>query len=192
MRSGLLPALCLLVTACQHTIVFEDIDYAIEGKTYDAGLRVVIDESTLEGQVTIKSFMTGIAQSWNAQPGMMMKQVADVEFPQMFQHYEVVVAPSGSWSEGQVIDLWLAVPSYTFSDFRATVQLQAIAKSRDGRTLFDKSYSDSGVSQGGKMFWGGAFGMKSAVRQSSIDAYKKVFGALREDIHAAMSELGSG
>ena len=33
------------------------------------------------------------------------------------------------------------------------------------------------------MFWAGAFGMKSAIRQSSLDAYKKIFIRLRKDIH---------
>ena len=32
------------------------------------------------------------------------------------------------------------------------------------------------------MFWGGAFGMKSAIRQSSRDAYKKIFAELRADL----------
>jgi hypothetical protein len=36
------------------------------------------------------------------------------------------------------------------------------------------------------MFWAGAFGMKSAIRQSSLDAYKKVFAELRTDLTAAL------
>ncbi len=36
------------------------------------------------------------------------------------------------------------------------------------------------------MFWGGAFAMKSAIRQSSYDAYKKVFADLRQDLKAAL------
>jgi hypothetical protein len=38
------------------------------------------------------------------------------------------------------------------------------------------------------MFWGGAFGMKSAMRQSSLDAYKKVFVELRADLAAKLKE----
>ena len=36
--------------------------------------------------------------------------------------------------------------------------------------IFDKSYRGEGDTQGGKMFWGGAFAMKSAIRQSSFEA----------------------
>lgn len=32
------------------------------------------------------------------------------------------------------------------------------------------------------MFWGGAFAMKSAIRQSLLDAYKKIFAQLRTDL----------
>ncbi len=49
------------------------------------------------------------------------------------------------------------------------------------RCLYKKP-TEQGFKQGGKMFWGGAFAMKSAIRQSSFDAYKKVFAALRSDI----------
>ena len=38
------------------------------------------------------------------------------------------------------------------------------------------------------MVMGGAFGMKSAVRQSSFDAYKTVFAKLRADL-ANMLEM---
>ncbi len=52
--------------------------------------------------------------------------------------------------------------------------------------LLEKSYTKDGDTQGGKMFWGGAFAMKSAIRQSSYDAYKKVFADLRQDLKAAL------
>ena len=38
------------------------------------------------------------------------------------------------------------------------------------------------------MFWGGAFAMKSAMRQSSFDAYKKVFAELRSDLLKVLKE----
>jgi len=60
---------------------------------------------------------------------------------------------------------------------------------RAGRILvFDRSYREEGASQGGKMVKIGPFGMKSAVRQSSFDAYKKVFGRLRADLAAVLAQ----
>lgn len=37
------------------------------------------------------------------------------------------------------------------------------------------------------MFWGDAFGMKSPIRQSSFDAYKKIFDAIRQDLARTLS-----
>ena len=48
--------------------------------------------------------------------------------------------------------------------------------------LMEKTYQEEGEGQGGKMFWGGAFGMKSAVRVSSLDALKKIFNQVRIDL----------
>jgi hypothetical protein len=76
----------------------------------------------------------------------------------------------------------LSLPHYAFSDFHTTVIIQARVY-RPGKTLvFDRSYREEGESQGGKMVAAGAFGMKSAVRQSSFDAYKKAFARIRADI----------
>ncbi len=58
-------------------------------------------------------------------------------------------------------------------------------------TLFEKTYRAEGVRQGEKMFWAGAFGMKSAVRQSSLDAYKQIFAQLRGDLEAAAGNPAS-
>ncbi len=186
-RFCVLLLLSVLASAgCHHRIAFQDIDYKIGAEQYDAALVVVIDAATLNNTISIRSIMTGAAHSWDAQPGMMLKQVADVEFPQMFKHYEV----AGSYKEPSEsksgLTLRLTVPQYNFADFRATVTVRAIAYGAGKNVLFEKTYTEQGFTQGAKMFWAGAFGMNSAVRQSSFDAYKKVFAALRSDIAAVL------
>ena len=178
----------LLSTGCHHDIRFEDIGYATGGQVHDAGLVATIPPSTLEQVVSIRSFATGIAHSWDARPGEMLRQIADVEFPQMFKYY--LMAPQ--YEEPQQgmprLTAELSISHYAFSDFHATVVVQARVY-RAGRILvFDRSYREEGMGQGGKMFGAGAFGMKSAVRQSSFDAYKKVFSKLRSDLTAVLAQ----
>jgi hypothetical protein len=84
------------------------------------------------------------------------------------------------------IILELAIPSYRFEDFRAKVSVSATAYEPGKGSLLQKTYSAEGESRGARMFWGGAFAMKSAIRQSSLDAYKKVFAQLRGDLVVAM------
>lgn len=174
--------LLLLATGCHHDIRFEDVAYATGSKQSDAGLVAVISPQTIGQVVTIKSWATGIANSWDARPGEMLRQIADVEFPQLVKSYKL----SGQYDEPKEgasrLTVELSVPHYAFSDFHTTVVVQARVY-RPGHALaFEKSYREEGDTQGGKMVGAGAFGMKSAVRQSSFDAYKKVFAKLRADL----------
>jgi hypothetical protein len=175
-------ALAVALQGCAHRIAFHELAYSIPARRHDAAIVCVIDERTLGQVVSIHSFVTGAAHSWDAEPGMMLKQVADVELPQICSSYEAVTdyrdAPAGR----RGLALVLEVPGYDFRDFHSIVTVHAIAYGAGRSTLFDRSYTEEGDSQGGKMFWGGAFAMKSAVRQSSLDAYRKIFARLRADL----------
>ena len=172
----------LLATGCHHDIRFEDLNYSIQSPQYDASLVAVIDPQTLGKVVTIKSWATGIANSWDPRPGEMLRQVSDIELPQMFKYYRVSPAYEEPKEGADRLTMELSVPHYAFSDFHTTVVIQARVY-RPGRALvFDRSYREEGDSQGGKMAGAGAFGMKSAVRQSSFDAYKKAFARIRADL----------
>ena len=175
----------LAATGCAHQVSFQDAHYESGAKQQAASVVAVIDQDTLDNKVAIRSFMTGIAHSWEAQPGDMLKQVADIELPQMYASYEFSTQDKEPAGEGAGLILDFSIPSYVFEDFHATVKVNVVAKARGGRLLFEKTYDAEGVTQGKKMFWGGAFGMKSAIRQSSLDAYKQVFAKLRNDLESA-------
>ena len=172
----------LLTTACHYDVRFEDINYSTGDQPHDAGLVTVIDPQTAAKTVTIKSWATGIANSWDARSGEMLRQVSDVELPQMFKYYRVSPAYEEPKEGRDRLTMELTVPHYAFSDFHTTVVIHARVY-KPGKTLvFEKSYREEGDSQGGKMAGAGAFGMKSAVRQSSFDAYKKAFAKIRADL----------
>lgn len=171
-----------VLAGCHYDIRFEDIGYSIGQRQYDSGLVAVIAPHTVGQVVSIHSWLTGIAHTWDVQPGVMLQQIADVEFPQMFRYYKTATQHEEPERGVTRLTVDLSISNYAFSDFHTTVVVQARAY-RPGRSLaFDKSYREEGDSQQGKMFWAGAFGMKSAVRQSSFDAYKKVFAKLRADL----------
>lgn len=188
MRKLILVVMVFMLAGCMtHQISFQDIDYLIDTQKYDTKMTVVMDSKTLNDEVTIKSWMTGIGEDWNAQPGQMIKQVADIEFPQMFESYEFVEVSQESQQETPHITMKIGVPKYEFANFRATFTVIAKVYGDDKSVLLEKSYTETGMSQGAKMFWGGAFAMKSAVRQSSFDALKKIFSSLRQDLGEALS-----
>ena len=79
------------------------------------------------------------------------------------------------------------MPEYIFAKFKATVTVRAVAYRAEKKIVLDRTYTQEGRPQRGKMFNAGAFGMKSAVRQSSFDAYKKVFALLRDDLNKSLA-----
>lgn len=179
-------ALALLAAGCAHQVTFHEATYAVAGTRQQVGVMAVIDSATLSRKVPIRSFMTGIAHSWEAEPGDMLRQVAAIELPQLFSRYDFATTYQEPSGPGRAIVLELAVPEYAFDDFRAKIGVTATAYDRGRKRLLHKTYRAEGEGQGAKMFWGGAFGMKSAIRQSSLDAYKKIFNELRADLTAAL------
>lgn len=72
---------------------------------------------------------------------------------------------------------------YVFQNHAAEVSL-SVSLSRAGIVTFSKSYSQIGQSQGGKMFWGGAFAQKNAVQQSTKLAIDEILRQLIADLNA--------
>jgi hypothetical protein len=156
----------LALAGCHYDIKFVDIDYSIGQKQYDAGLVAVIGPYTVGQVLSIHSFATGIANTWDAHPGEMLRQVAEVEFPQMFRHYRTATQYEEPTEGGIRLTVDLSITHYAFSDFHTTVVVQARAY-RPGRSLvLDKSYREEGESQGGKD--GGCWGVWHEIRGSPI------------------------
>ena len=171
---------------CAHEIKFEDLHYSVDARQSDAGIVAVIDQQTLEKVVTIRSAATGIAHRWNAEPGAMLKQVADIELPQMVSHYSSSTSYKEPTQGNKRITLVLTVPNYEFNDWHAKYSVQVVAYGPNRTPLFDKTYNGEGSSQKGKMVGAGAFGMKSAVRQSSLEALKIIFTQIRADVSKSL------
>lgn len=72
---------------------------------------------------------------------------------------------------------------YTFEQFGAHLSIK-VALVRGGRPVFEKTYSEAGKTQGGKMFWAGAFGQKNAVQQSTKLAIDEILRDLISDLNA--------
>lgn len=183
----LLLVVTVMLPGCMHhEIAFEDLSYDINAAKHDARMVVVIDEDNLRKIVPVRYFFTGIAQSWDVQPGEMLKQVSDAELPQMFTRYESM----STYIERKPVDppliLKLAVPVYKFDNFHAEITVQATATVGD-KVLFDRTYSADGETQVALMVGGMAYAMKYAIRISSLDAYKKIFTDIRGDLTTAMA-----
>jgi len=177
-----LPIFAIVVSGCAHIVEFNPEHYTIKCQKYNAGIVVVIDDDTLNKTVVMRSPLVGYAHTWHAKPGQWLKQIADTELSQMFKYYEFY----RDYKEPEVgnchLTLKLTVPNFTFYRFHANISVCVTAYCENKKFLFQKTYTKEGKSQGAKMFWGGPFAMKSAVRFSSLDAYKQILSAIREDL----------
>lgn len=119
-----------------------------------------LSPATRSHHYEFRSAVVGHANLWIVNFGQMLDstlQSTDVQ--QAFGRLE-------SQQQGNLPLLSFELQEYRFADFRAYVTLKISVKSGE-QQLFDKTYQVEGKSQGGKMFWGGAFAMKNAIQQST-------------------------
>jgi len=184
----LIALVAMLAAGCAHEVTFEQPEhYVVSGRHQDEPVTAVIDAQTLKMKVPINSFMTGAAHTWEVEPGDMLKQVADIELPQMFSKYDFTNSLPALDAQGRHIVVEFRNLDYTFTEFHAAVAVRVRVTDQKGRELLEKVYSAQGITEGSKMFFGGAFAMKSAIRQSSLAAYKKIFEQLRSDLGNALA-----
>jgi hypothetical protein len=175
----LMASMPFVLAACFHGIRFEDINYSLNQTLLDASLLAVISPETLAQRKTIR---VGLITTWETLPGEMLKQIAEVEFPQKFKYYRTASAYDEPKEGLTRLIVELSLQYYDFSESHASVVVIAKAYGPGHASLWEKSYREEGFTQRAKMHWGGLFAMKSAIRQSSFDAYKKVFARLRTDL----------
>jgi hypothetical protein len=178
-------------TGCVHQITLHPTDTSWHYSVYaekqtEASMIAVIDGKTAAKHYDFRAFSTGIAHQWVANYGEMLAQVADIELPQLVGSYQRSTFYREPTTGEKRLTLVLTVPSYVFEDYRAKMTVHAEAFGAGPTLVFSRSYTSEGDAEAGKMVGAGAFGQKSAVRQSSLDAFKRIFEQMRPDIVDAL------
>ena len=127
--------------------------------------------------------MSGIANSWTVRFGNILNAtMQSYDMRQVFGDVEKAPQPTAK------VGLLLAfsLKSYRFENFQASVDLETQAKFNN-QSILMRRYQTTGRSQGGKMFWGGAFSMKNAIQQSTKSALDQIFAQLTIDLRTALS-----
>jgi hypothetical protein len=148
--------------------------------------RYELTPGTAAHKYEFRSALTGYANNWIVEFGQMLDatlQSKDVQgaFKKLDKR-----GPG----DGPTL-LTFDLVSYAFADFGATVELKVTVQRPGGATPLVKTYKQTGVTQGGKMFWAGVFGMKNAIHQSTKDAVDKILAALIVDLNALPEAGGS-
>ncbi len=147
-------------------------------KTDRAGAYILAPD-TQHQSYEFRAAVTGEANLWVVEYGKMLDDTlmsADVQAA--FGSLQKASDTSPKADGLLIFDL----QSYTFRDFGAHVSLK-ISLMRGGQEVFSKVYTQDGKSQGGKMFWGGAFAQKNAVQQSTKLATDEILRQLIADLN---------
>ncbi|WP_144395272.1 hypothetical protein [Pleionea sediminis] len=129
-----------------------------------------------------RSFMTGSANLWIVEFGKMLDATLkskDVQAAFNNQLSEL----NGENPQGSLI--YFDLQNYQFIDKQAKIALKVTLKQKEN-VLFTKVYTANGNSQGGKMFWGGAFAQKNAVQQSTKVALDIILKQLIYDFNQSV------
>lgn len=138
----------------------------------------VLTPNTVNHNYEFRAATVGYAHLWVVKFGEILEktlQSKDVQsaFKQLSK------AKDEGTSEVMIIKYNLI--NYQFEGFEARVKLQITAL-KNGTVIFDETYFQIGISQGGKMFWGGPFGMKNAIQQSTKNALDKILAQSLHDM----------
>lgn len=150
-------------------------------QTVKAGDQYYMPAETQNHRYEFRSATVGYANVWVVEFGKILDAT--------MQSRDVVDALGGlrkasAETQGEGTTVIFDLQNYTFEDHGAHVGLTISVKNAAAE-VFKKTYHADGKTQGGKMFWGGAFGMKNAVQQSTKLALDEIINNFTTDLKAA-------
>jgi hypothetical protein len=182
-------AVLMMATGCSimHPVAEDYAKYLSnnkgEGKFETAKVtnQYYLPAATQNHRYEFRAATTGYANVWVVEFGKVLdatiqsKDVVDALGP---------LAKAGAEAQGSGNTMIFDLQKYTFENFGAHISLTITVKSAN-RETFKKTYTADGKTQGGKMFWGGAFGMKNAVQQSTKLAMDEIITTFIRDLKAS-------
>jgi hypothetical protein len=186
---GLTVVLAMMLCGCsiKHEVVKDYPQYLINSRgesqlpTTKAASAYALTSTTAAHHYEFRSAMAGYANVWVVEFGKVLDATLQSEDVQ--KAFGKLTKAEGAQGSGVLV---FDLQTYTFTDLGAHVSLKVSMK-RDGEPPFVKVYTADGATQGGKMFWGGAFAMKNAVQQSTKLAVDQILRQLISDLNAAES-----
>jgi hypothetical protein len=153
--------------------LFPQTDYVAE---------YVLTPNTTNHNYEFRSVTTGYANLWVVRFGEILEKT--LESRDVQSAFRTFSKAQGEGSPGILIIKYNLV-DYQFEGFEARLTLQ-ISALKDNAVIFNERYYEKGISQGGKMFWAGAFGMKNAIQQSTKNAIDKILARSIHDMKAKL------
>jgi hypothetical protein len=186
LAGSLIVCLTLFSFGCSiHHVISEDYPQYLSNnqgtfqlpKT-DYMAEYVLTPETANHHYEFRAATVGYAHVWVVDFGRMLEST--LESTDVKAAFKKLSKSSGDNMSGDMV-IRFDLVDYKFEGFEARVNLR-ISSAKNGSVIFDKSYFETGLSQGGKMFWAGPFGMKNAIQQSTKTAIDKILSQSLQDM----------
>jgi hypothetical protein len=132
---------------------------------------VEIPEETAAFTYDVRSVASGAANRWRILVGEALVQYAEAYLGPVFP-------------QGDEVSISVAIESFDVRDFEAHIDAR-FTVSREDETVFDKRYHANGKGYFARTAWGGAFAMKSSMRNTTDEALRSLFEQFLSDVHAS-------
>ncbi|AGG88914.1 MULTISPECIES: hypothetical protein [Rhodanobacter] len=183
-------AAALLLSGCsiRHDVAKDYSQYLINNQgasqlpSTKAASEYTISPATVANHYEFRSAMAGYANVWVVQFGQVLDDTLQSHDVQA-AFGKLAKSEGGTANDGLLV---FDLQSYTYVELGAHVSLKVTYR-RGNQDVFSKVYQADGTTQGGKMFWGGAFAMKNAVQQSTKLAVDNILRQLIADLNVNLT-----
>jgi hypothetical protein len=148
-----------LLSGCYHVTLAPPAPVTLIEPLLPAG--VVIPPETANAQYDVTSAMAGAANRWTIAIGPAIVDYANAYLPSAFP-------------KGDTATVRVELQHFDVHDFEAHAALR-FAVVTPGATLFERTYTEAGKGYAARVVWGGAFAMKSSMRQTTDEALRACF-----------------
>jgi hypothetical protein len=144
---------------------------AVEASPLPISSTLEISEETAAFTYDVRSLAAGGGNRWRIMVGEALVQYAEAYLRPVFP-------------QGGDISISVSIESFDVHDFEAHINAR-FTVSGEGESLFDKRYHANGKGYFARTVWGGAFAMKSSMRNTTNEALRSLFEQFLSDVDAS-------
>lgn len=166
-------AVCSLLLGCVYNVEFKTPDQYQYSSALPLNVGFYMDKTLIGQMYSSRSVGSGIANRWDVPVGRVTHDYAVSYLKGGFTGFTDL----DSLDKAGIYDAVIRVTeiSYHMRGQAAHSDITITAYDRSGKKLVDKKYHSDGPSGFGRVFAGGAFAQKSAIRQSTHVVMEKIF-----------------
>ena len=163
----------LCSAGCTYNVVLENHP-PVANLELPVSANIVISDPTSTYFYDVSSATAGYANTFRIEVGRALVQYADAFLSPLFK-------------PGNDLTIEVIILGFEVRDFEAHINVR-FTVTNDQEILLDKGYQASGQGYYARTFWGGAFAMRSSMRNTTREALTSIFNQFRSDAEADYSD----